>query len=75
MRDKNNENSKRYAFAKKEASTVTILPTKTIVERIKVNGVEQIHVIDAKVVEPPKRPFFFISESILKAKNRLWKLL
>lgn len=74
MRDKNSQNRRGLSFTKKKESYTTVLPTEVVVERTKVNGIEQIHVIDAEVVETAKRPSFFISETILKAK-RLWKLL
>ncbi|MEM7485737.1 MAG: hypothetical protein AAF348_11070 [Bacteroidota bacterium] len=75
MRDKNTQNSRGLSFDKKKDSYTTILPTDVVVERTKANGVEQIHVIDAQVIEPPKRPSFFISETLVKARKRLWKLL
>lgn len=61
MKDKVSQNKKCLNFSKRQGSYVTILPTDTIVERIKMGQVEKIHVIDPIIVEPPKKPFFFIN--------------
>lgn len=82
MSDKNKKNKKRYSFTKKKGSTVTILPTGAILEKtidgeaVKVDFIDpDYYVTDAEVVKPPKRPSFFISETLVKARKRLWKLL
>lgn len=48
------------------------LDTGVVVERSIIGNVEHIHVIDPEIVEPPKRPSFFISERIVNPK-KLWR--
>jgi len=73
MNDKVKKIRPWYAFFKaKRKATRTRLDTGVVVERTKIGGIENINVIDPEVVEPLKRPSFFISENLVKP-LRLWK--
>ncbi len=71
MKRKSNQKRPWFNFTKKRGSTVTILPTDVIVERTKIGAVENIHVIDAEVVEA-KRPTFLLTGLVSKF-FALWK--
>lgn len=66
MKDKVSQNKKCLNFSKRQGSIVTILPTDTIVERIKMGEVEKIHVIDPIIVEPPRKQSFLFNFNFLR---------